>query len=200
VPRKDDEVSKKLGDLISARVNESLLARVGGLPELPDGVVTIVFTDVEGSSELVRDLGDEGARTILRRHDEVVRQVLSEHDGLEVERAGDGYMLAFRSPNKAVAFGLALHDRLAKDGDVRVRIGMDSGEVIREEKGYFGRTVFRAARLSDLAGAGRVFVSDATKALADGGLASFDDLGDHELKGLGGYHRVFEVLPVAPGS
>jgi class 3 adenylate cyclase len=198
VPGRDDLVGKKMSDLITARVNEKLLEKVGGPPPLPDGVVTIVFTDVEGSTELVRDLGDAEARKILRRHDETVRQVLAEHDGLEIERAGDGFMLAFRSPTKAVAFTLALHDRLARDGDVRVRIGLDSGEVIREEKGYFGRTVFRAARLSDLAGAGHVLASEATKALADGADQRFDDLGDHELKGLGGNHRVFEVLPPAP--
>jgi class 3 adenylate cyclase len=199
VPKKDDDITRRMSELITARVNERLLAKAG-LPQLPDGVVTIVFTDVEGSSELVRDLGDEGARAILRRHDQVLRQVLSEHDGLEVERAGDGFMLAFRSPAKAVSFALALHNRLAKEGEVRVRIGMDSGEVIREERGYFGRTVFRAARLSDLAGAGRVFASEATRALADGGPAWFDDLGEHELKGLGGTHRVFEVLPSGPAE
>src|SRR4030095_7553058 len=93
----------KLKNLISTRVNEVLL-RTAGLPQLPDGVVTIVFTDVEGSTELVRDLGDEQAHGILRRHDELLREVLLQHDGLEVERAGDGFMLAFRSPSKAVAF------------------------------------------------------------------------------------------------
>jgi class 3 adenylate cyclase len=194
VPKRDDEVHKQLEDLITARVNQSLLKTVGGLPELPDGVVTIVFTDVEGSTELVRDLGDKEAHSILRRHDEIVRTVLADHDGLEVERAGDGFMLAFQSPTKALAFGLALRDALAQEGTVRVRIGMDSGEVIREEKGYFGRTVFRAARLSDVASGGRVYASEATKALADSGPFRFDDLGEHELKGLGGFHRVFEVL------
>ena len=198
MPRSDDPIHNRMTELINARVNEKLLETVGGPPTLPDGVVTIVFTDVEGSTALVRDLGDERAHQILRRHDETLRQVLAEHDGLEIERAGDGFMLAFRSPTKAVAFTLVLHERLAKDGDVRVRIGLDSGEVIREEKGYFGRTVFRAARLSDLAGAGRVLASEATKALADGADVRFDDLGDHELKGLGGNHRVFEVLPPAP--
>jgi class 3 adenylate cyclase len=176
-------------------VNESLLRKFGAVPELLDGVVTIVFTDVEGSTELVRDLGDREAHSILRKHDEIVRKALAEQDGIEVERAGDGFMLAFRSPTKAVAFGVALHDALAREGRVKVRIGMDSGEVIREEKGYFGRTVFRAARLSDLAGGGHVFASESTKALADGGAIRFLDHGEHELKGLGGTHRVFEVLP-----
>src|SRR5438309_245941 len=105
MPRRDDDVGKKLNDLITARVNEGLLRKARKL-ELPDGVITVVFTDVEGSSELVRDLGDQGAHTILRRHDVTVRQVLAEHDGLEVEQAGDGFMLAFRSPSNAVAFAL----------------------------------------------------------------------------------------------
>lgn len=194
----DDVTSKQLSDLISARVSKRVLERLGGPPELPDGVVTIVFTDVEGSTELIRDFGDRKAHSILRRHDEIVRRVLAEHDGLEIERAGDGFMLAFRSPSKAVAFGLALRDALAGDGEVRVRIGLDSGEVIREEKGYFGRTVFRAARLSGMATGGRVLASEATKVLADAAPVRFQDLGEQELKGLGGTHRVFEALPAEP--
>jgi adenylate cyclase len=191
----DEEVRKQLGDAISARVNEGLIRRLGGGPQLPDGVVTIVFTDVERSTELVRDLGDTEAHGILRRHDELVRRVLAGHDGLEVERTGDGFMLAFRSPSKAVAFGLALQDALAAEGEVRLHIGIDSGEVIREEKGYFGRTVFRAARLCDLATGGRVLASEATKSLADASAFGFKDLGEQELKGLGGSHRVYEVVP-----
>ena len=152
MPRKqdpNDKLGEELSEMIQGRVRDSL-RRMGAGPsaELPDGIVTIVFTDVEGSSELVRDLGDHQAHPILRRHDETVRQVLSNHDGMEVERAGDAFMLAFRLPTKAVAFALNLHDRLAEEGEVRVRIGMDTGEVIREEKGYFGRTVFRAARIA----------------------------------------------------
>jgi class 3 adenylate cyclase len=167
-----------------------------GKETLPDGIVTIVFTDVEGSSELVRDLGDHQAHPILRRHDETVRQVLTEHDGIEVERAGDAFMLAFRLPSRAVAFALALHDRLAAEGELRVRIGLDSGEVIKEEKGYFGRTVFRAARIAEMGTGGQVLASEATKVLADiAPGARFVDLGERELEGLGGNHRVFEVLP-----
>jgi class 3 adenylate cyclase len=192
-----EEISAALGSRIKEQVRRSIV----GKGTLPDGIVTIVFTDVEGSSELVRDLGDHQAHPILRKHDETVRQVLSDHNGIEVERAGDAFMLAFSLPTKAVAFALALHDRLADEGEVRVRIGMDSGEVIREEKGYFGRTVFRAARIAELGKGGQVLASEATKVLADiAPDARFVDLGEQELDGLGGSHRVFEVLPAVEGS
>jgi class 3 adenylate cyclase len=199
VPRRrkdpDDALGEELNEMISASVRNSILEKVNRKARLPDGIVTIVFTDVEGSSELVRDLGDHQAHPILRKHDETVRQVLSQHDGIEVERAGDAFMLAFRFPTKAVAFALALHDRLAAEGELRVRIGMDTGEVIREEKGYFGRTVFRAARIAELGKGGQVLASEATRVLADASAdTTFVDLGERELEGLGGSHRVFEVL------
>jgi class 3 adenylate cyclase len=203
MPRKrdrseDDDIKlgEEISELIGSRVREQVRQKIVGKEPLPDGIVTIVFTDVEGSSELVRDLGDHQAHPILRRHDDTVRQVLSDHDGIEVERAGDAFMLAFRLPTRAVMFALALHDRLAEEGEIRVRIGMDSGEVIREEKGYFGRTVFRAARIAELGKGGQVLASEATKVLADiAPDARFVDLGEQELDGLGGSHRVFEVLP-----
>ncbi|HEX9410205.1 MAG TPA: adenylate/guanylate cyclase domain-containing protein [Actinomycetota bacterium] len=197
MPRKRD----KLGDQISEMVEASILQKARKLAPaaLPDGVITVLFTDVEGSTELVRDKGDAEARAILRRHDELVRKVLKEHDGVEVERAGDAFMLAFRFPTRAVAFALALHDRLSGDGDLRVRIGMDTGEVIREEKGYFGRTVFRASRIAELGNGGQVLASEATKVLAEASPgARFADLGEKELDGLGGRHRVFEVLAFEP--
>jgi class 3 adenylate cyclase len=190
------ELSGEISQLVSATIRNQVRKRLGG-PELPDGVVTIVFTDVEGSSELVRDLGDHDARPILRKHDEVVRQVLAEHEGMEVERSGDAFMIVFRFPSKAVAFAVALHDRLAADAEVRVRIGMDTGEVIREEKGYFGRTVFRAARIAQLGEGGQVLASEATRVMVENvpGL-KFVDLGERELDGLGDNHRVFEVVLV----
>jgi class 3 adenylate cyclase len=201
MPRKRDRSADKLGeeiaDMIQSTVRDKVRQKMTGQAALPDGVVTIVFTDVEGSSELVRDLGDHEAHPILRRHDEVVRLVLAEHEGIEVERSGDAFMLVFRFPSKAVAFAVALHDRLAADGEVRVRIGMDTGEVIREEKGYFGRTVFRAARIAQLGEGGQVLASEATKVMAENapGL-KFVDLGERELDGLGDNHRVFEVVAV----
>src|SRR5947208_2897466 len=196
MPRKRERLGDEISEMIEASVREKARHKLASKAELADGVITILFTDVEASSELVRDHGDAQARAMLRRHDELVRRVLKEHDGIEVERAGDAFMLAFRFPTRAVAFALALHDRLSGDGDLRVRIGMDTGEVIREEKGYFGRTVFRASRIAELGNGGQVLASEATKVLAEGRPeARFADLGEKELDGLGGRHRVFEVLP-----
>jgi class 3 adenylate cyclase len=192
----ETKLGEEISELIGSRIREQVRQKIVGKEPLPDGIVTIVFTDVEGSSELVRDLGDHQAHPILRRHDDTVRQVLSDHDGIEVERAGDAFMLAFRLPTRAIGFALALHNRLADEGEIRVRIGMDTGEVIREDKGYFGRTVFRAARIAELGKGGQVLASEATKVLADIAQgARFEDLGEKELDGLGGSHRVFEVLP-----
>ena len=192
--RRRDKLTGEIDELVEESIRSTLRKRLTPHRELPEGVVTIVFTDVEGSTELVRDLGEAEARARLRRHDDVVREVLKEHDGVEVERAGDAFMLAFRSPTRAVAFALALHHRLAGDGDLRVRIGMDTGEVIREEQGYFGRTVFRAARIAERGTGGQVLASEATKVLAQPDApTTFEDTGEHELTGLPGTHRIFEV-------
>jgi len=89
MPRKRDKLGDEISEMIEASVLDKARQKLASKAELPDGVITILFTDVEGSSELVRDHGDAQARAMLRRHDELVRRVLKEHDGIEVERAGD---------------------------------------------------------------------------------------------------------------
>src|SRR5436309_14813490 len=98
MPRKRDKVGDEISEMVEASVLEKARQKLASKAELPDGVITILFTDVEGSSEFVRDHGDAQARAMLRRHDELVRRVLKEHDGIEVERAGDAFMLAFGFP------------------------------------------------------------------------------------------------------
>lgn len=202
---KDDEVGRELSEAITANVHRRLREKLGG-PQLPEGTVTIMFTDVEGSSELVRDLGDHAARAILRRHDEIVRGAIKSHEGTEVEQAGDSFMAAFTTARRAAACALDIQRTLAADTNeraepgVKVRIGMDTGEVLPEERRYFGSTVFRAARIADLAPAGRIVVSEATKVLASQAGFEFDDLGEHELKGLGAGHRLYQITsgPTSP--
>jgi len=203
MPR-DDPQGKALGEAISARVHDQLRKTLGG-PQLPQGTVTILFTDVEGSTDLVRELGDHGARAILRRHDEVVQTAITKHEGTEVERAGDSFMAAFTTARQAVACATDIQRTLAanrkkEDEAIQVRIGMDTGEIIAEETRYFGSTVFRAARIADLAPAGRILVSEATKVLASQAGFEFEDLGEHELKGLGPGHRLYEVTTGPEGA
>lgn len=195
---KDDPRDKALEEAITASVYRQLNKRLG-VPQLPQGTVTILFTDVEGSTDLVRELGDHGARDILRHHDDVVQKAIKAHAGTEVERAGDSFMAAFTSAREAVACAMDIQSTLAAGQDpraearVQVRIGMDTGEIIADEDRYFGSTVFRAARIADLAPAGRILVSEATKVLASQAGFEFDDLGEHELKGLGPGHGLYEV-------
>jgi DNA-binding NarL/FixJ family response regulator len=159
----------------------------------PEGTVTFVFTDVEGSTAMVDSLGDEEARRLLRRHDGLVREVVAEHDGLEVEHEGDSFMLAFPSARRAINCALAIHRALA-DGAVRVRIGLNTGDVIAEEERYFGRAVFLASRVMAQAHGGQTLVSEVTKVLVgDSNDLRFDDRGEHALKGFAGMHRLYEV-------
>jgi DNA-binding NarL/FixJ family response regulator len=159
----------------------------------PEGTVTFVFTDVEGSTAIVDRLGDERARTVLRAHDAIVREVVAEHDGLEVEHEGDSFMLAFSSARRAIACALAIQRALA-DQPVRVRIGVNTGDVIAEEERYFGRAVFFASRVMSRADGAQTLVSEVTKGLlGDSADLRFDERGEHSLKGFPGVHRLYEV-------
>jgi len=124
-----DAVKRELGDRIDRKVRDALL----GPAKLPEGIVSLVFTDVEGSTAIVRDLGDARARPILRSHDEVVREVLGTHDGTEVERDGDGFMLAFTLASRAVGFATGLHRAIAE------AFGPDSERVLRVRIGIVRR-------------------------------------------------------------
>jgi class 3 adenylate cyclase len=200
-PTMRDAVKRELSERIDRKVREALL----GPAKLPEGIVSMVFTDVEGSTGIVRDLGDAGARPILRRHDEVVREELATHAGTEVERDGDGFMLAFTLASGAVGFAIALHRAIAEafgpgsERQLKVRIGIDTGEVVADEHGYFGVTVIRASRIAGLASGGQTLASESTRSIAEPVVAamsepvSFVPAGEHELKGLPGLHRLYDV-------
>jgi class 3 adenylate cyclase len=198
VARRDRDRDTRLGDMLADRIYRQMERAIAG-SDLPEGTVTVVFTDVEGSTGLVRTLGDARARVLLRRHDELVRAALHEGGGEEVEHPGDSFMAAFRTATGAVACALDIHGRIdaereARPETPRVRIGMDTGEVIREDEGYFGATVFRAARIADAADGGEVLVSQVVRLLAAGAPVDFVDAGERELRGLAGRHPLFRVV------
>jgi len=161
-----------------------------------EGTVTLVFTDIVDSTVMLRRLGDEAWVRAVRRHHEMIRQATEAHGGTVVETQGDGAMLAFSSARRAVACAQALQRDLAEisvEGEplLRVRIGIHTGDALREADHFYGTTVHYAARVASSALGGEVLVSNLVHDLvADSGVA-FRESREVELKGLDGSHRLF---------
>jgi class 3 adenylate cyclase/tetratricopeptide (TPR) repeat protein len=170
--------------------------------ELPEGTVTVLFTDVEGSTDLTTRRGDEAAQEILRAQRELVRQQVEEHSGHEVKSLGDGFMVAFASARRAVACAVGIqraveeHNRRQPvDQQVRVRIGLNTGEVIQEEADLFGEAVNAAARIAAKAKGGQVLASEAVRVVTGRATdVELVDRGRFRLKGFPERWRLFEVV------
>jgi DNA-binding NarL/FixJ family response regulator len=186
--------------VFSPRVVQRVIRLLSTADTRPEGTVTIVFTDIEGSTRIVETLGDEPAHRVFAEHDSLVRDVVARHGGVEVEHQGDAFMLAFSSARRAVRSAIEIQRELAERANLRpepavkVRIGLNTGDVIAQEDRYFGRAIFVASRVASQACGGEILVSDLTKALVDGSSEfGFSDRGERELKGLTGRHRLHEV-------
>src|ERR671930_376078 len=144
--------------------------------QLPGGTVTLLFTDIEGSTRLIEELGEQGYVQALARHRQELRTAFAA--GVEVDTQGDAFLYAFADPAEALraaARGQAALD----DGPVTVRMGLHTGEPVLTSEGYAGRELHRAARIAASGHGGQVVVSSATRALVDGELT---ELGEHRLK------------------
>ena len=148
------------------------------LQKLPTGTVTFLFTDVEGSTKLLHDLGAEAYAQALAAHRQVIRKACARHDGVEVDTQGDAFFVAFATAPAALASAAELTEALAS-GPVRVRVGLHTGAPLLSDEGYVGVDVHRAARIAASGHGGQVLVSQATASLVDGDLR---DLGEHRLK------------------
>ena len=170
--------------------------------ELPEGTVTVLFTDVVGSTDLTTSRGDEAAQEILGAQRELVRQQIEEHSGHEVKGLGDGFMVAFATASKAVACAVGIQRALEDhnrsnppDQQLGVRIGMNTGEVIQEEADLFGETVNAAARVAAKAKGSQILISEATKAvLGRAKDVELVDRGRFRLKGFPERWHLFEVV------
>jgi class 3 adenylate cyclase len=164
----------------------------------PDGTVTVLFTDIEGSTQLTESLGDAEWIRVLRAHNALIRDQVAAHSGIEVKSQGDGFMLAFASAEDALRCAIEIQRALVEapsDGHrLRVRIGLHTGEPIREEDDFYGKSVILAARIAAEARGGEILVSRLVRELTEGsGLFSFIDPTDVELKGLSGMHSLSAV-------
>jgi predicted ATPase/class 3 adenylate cyclase len=165
--------------------------------EFPSGTVTFLFTDIEGSTQLLQQLGDEYAG-VLRKHRQLVRPIFAQHGGYEVDTQGDAFFVAFAGARDAVA--AAAQVQRATGEDVRVRIGIHSAEAVSTEEGYVGLGVHRAARVCAAAHGGQVVLSQTTRELLhETPLEDVElrDLGEHRLKDLATTQRLYQL--VAPG-
>ena len=158
--------------------------------DLPTGTVTLLFTDIEGSTRLLHELGDAYA-DVLAEHRRVVRDAFSRHGGVEVDTQGDAFFVAFVRAADAVAAAAQAQEALAT-GPVRVRMGVHTGEPIVTGEGYVGADVHRAARIMSAGHGGQVLVSETTRQLLDASV-ELRDLGDHRLKDLGAPQRLFQL-------
>jgi class 3 adenylate cyclase len=180
--------------VLCTEATRRLLQRVYGERRRPEGTVTVLFTDIEGSTRLLDEVGDEHARELFRGHDSIVRESVDRGEGVEVEREGDAFMVAFSSARRAIQCAIDIQRSLAaSDLPLRVRAGLNTGEVIADERGYFGRAVFVASRVAGMATGGEILVSELTRRLVEGNGIRFRDRGEHPLKGLKGLYRLFEV-------
>jgi predicted ATPase/class 3 adenylate cyclase len=159
------------------------------VPQLPSGTVTFVFTDVEGSTRLLHELGAEAYAVTLAEHRRVVRAACEAHGGVEVDTQGDAFFFAFATAPGALAAAADLTEGL-DEGPIRVRVGVHTGTPLVGPEGYVGRDVHRAARIAAAGHGGQVLVSASTCALVDTDLL---DLGEHRFKDLDAPERVFQL-------
>jgi class 3 adenylate cyclase len=167
------------------------------MAEAPKGTVTLLFTDIEGSTMLLQRAGDAYA-DLLDQHRQLLRAAFDRHGGCEVDSEGDAFFVAFGSANDAVAAVGEAQEALAghewpRGMEIRVRVGVHTGEPRLIEGRYVGLDVHRAARVMAAGHGGQVLLSQATRDLVD---ARFNlcDLGEHRLKDLSEPQRLYQLL------
>ncbi|HKB19573.1 MAG TPA: adenylate/guanylate cyclase domain-containing protein [Gaiellaceae bacterium] len=160
------------------------------MAELPTGTVTFLFTDIEGSTRLLNELGDAYA-DVLAEHRRILRDAFTAHGGVEVDTQGDAFFVAFARATDAAAAAAESQRGLA-DRPVRVRMGIHTGEPIRTDEGYAGMDVHRAARIAAVGHGGQVLVSQTSRDLL-GDQVELRDLGAHRLKDLTQAQRIYQL-------
>jgi predicted ATPase/class 3 adenylate cyclase len=158
--------------------------------DLPLGTVTFLFTDVEGSTKLLHELGAEGYAQALAEHRRVVRDAFAAHGGTEVDTQGDAFFVAFPTAPGALEAAAQALEGLAR-GPIRVRIGIHTGTPHVAEEGYVGADVHRAARIAAAGHGGQVLISASTASLL--GTDGLRDLGEHRLKDLFAPERIYQL-------
>ncbi len=166
----------------------------------PDGGFrTIMFTDLEGSTQRASHLGDDAMFALLARHNAIIRECLHVHAGREVKHTGDGIMASFASVARALDCAIAIqqafdaHNVNDPDGAMHVRVGLSAGEPVEDNHDLFGSSVNLARRTCDAAEPGQILTTNVVRELCLGKRFRFDALGERAFKGFAEAVPVFEV-------
>jgi class 3 adenylate cyclase len=171
------------------------------MPTIPSGTVTFVFTDIEGSTALLKRLGDRYAE-LLAQHRRLLRETFEAYDGQEIDTQGDAFFFSFARARQAVAAAVEAQRAHADatwpdDAEVRVRMGLHTGEPLVGEEGYTGLDVVRAARIAGSGRGGQVLLSETTRALVGANMpegVAVRGLGSHQLKDLDEPEPIYELV------
>jgi class 3 adenylate cyclase len=186
-----------LGDWEQSVPDRATVAGPGSEPDR--GIRAIMFTDLEGSTDISTRLGDDVVMDVLRAHNAVVRDCLTESGGREVKHTGDGLMASFLSAGRAVECTMAIQLRIAEntrqkpDPSAKVRIGVSAGEPVTDRDDLFGAAVNLAARICSHAQPAQILVSGTVRDLSIGKPFEFLDQGMIPLKGFPEPVRLYEV-------
>jgi class 3 adenylate cyclase/pimeloyl-ACP methyl ester carboxylesterase len=184
---------------LSPEIPEEIERFVAGerVPEIHDTLLaTMLFTDIAGSTERAAELGDRAWRELLQRHHALVRRELTRYRGEERDTAGDGFFATFDGPARAIRCAQAIVDGVRELG-LDVRAGVHTGECEIHENKVAGLAVVIGARVAALAAGGEVLVSQTVKDLVAGAGIDLEERGEHELKGVPGTWRLYEVADVS---
>jgi class 3 adenylate cyclase len=188
------------------RTSIDIVAAAAGADQAPivqtgSGTLTIVFSDIEGSTRRAEQMGDEAWMQLLNFHNRLVRRQVERAGGYEVKAQGDGFMLAFPSARSAILCSieimrsLEVHGRSRPNDALRVRIGMHTGEAIEEDGDLFGKPVVLAARIANQANGGEILVSSLVREIVESrGDLAFGPSREAELKGLVGEYLLHPLL------
>lgn len=204
VPDEIIEVQDNLVEAFMGTASESLEASAlppgnGENPGLDPGFRTIFFTDMEGSTALTQQLGDEQAMALLRVHNDIIRGALHARGGNEVKHTGDGIMASFISPKRAVECAIdvqkqfAVHNENEDHIPIRVRIGLSAGEPVEDNRDLFGACVQMAARACAHAQPGQILAPSLIRDLCLGKGFEFQDVGKVPLRGFDHDIRLFDI-------
>jgi class 3 adenylate cyclase/pimeloyl-ACP methyl ester carboxylesterase len=179
-------------------LDEGRAAEPGAEAPMSGAVHTILITDMEGSTTLTQRLGDAKAQDVLRTHNTILRDALKHHDGSEIKHTGDGIMASFASATRGLECAIAMQRAFAAHNEsaeepIRVRVGLNAGEPVVEEKDLFGTAVQLAARICAHAEPGQILVPIVVRELAAGKKFLFADLGETALRGFEDPVRLFEL-------